>query len=95
MRNKPVTMNLADIKILSNFAKSTPRRKKYCKCAIYWIENHRQDRYLVINEDRYLIDGYIQYLVLKAMGEKLMDPPIDIKIKKVASGKIFKGGQGS
>lgn len=33
-----------------------------------WNQFHRQDRYVVIDSENNLIDGYIQYLVLKENG---------------------------
>jgi len=35
------------------------------ECRNYWNTYHKQDRYIVINKNNELIDGYIQYLVLK------------------------------
>ena len=58
-------MKLSDIKIKDSFASSNPQIRKVEECRNYWNENHKQDRYLVINHKNELIDGYIQYLVLK------------------------------
>lgn len=59
------TMKLSDIKIKESFANSNPQSRKVEECRHYWNENHEQDRYLVVNHKNELIDGYIQYLVLK------------------------------
>ena len=58
-------MKLADIKISEAFANSIPSREKLNECRNNWNRWHRQDRYIVINPDNVLIDGYIMYLVLK------------------------------
>lgn len=61
-------MKLSNIRISSNFANTTPRPEKMAECRNYWNENRTQDRPLVVNHHNYLIDGYIQYLVLKENG---------------------------
>ena len=40
---------------------------------MYYKENNKQDRYLVVNENNYLIYGYIMYLVLKNNGAEYGD----------------------
>ena len=59
------TMKLSDIKIKDSFANSNPQNRKMEECRHHWDENHEQDRYLVVNHKNELIDGYIQYLILK------------------------------
>lgn len=58
-------MKLTDIKIKDSFLNSIPTEEKVNACRQHWDESHEQDRYIVVNHDNYLIDGYIQYLVLK------------------------------
>lgn len=58
-------MKLSEIKITSAFASTIPSERKMNECRKNWIDYQRQDRYIVINQDGYLIDGYVQYLVLK------------------------------
>lgn len=58
-------MKLEDIKISEGFSNTTPRPEKMQICRQYWEENEKQDRYIVVNNKGYLVDGYIQYLVLK------------------------------
>lgn len=58
-------MKLSDIKISDAFANSIPSEKKLNECRYNWSKWHRQDRYIVVNHDNVLIDGYIMYLVLK------------------------------
>lgn len=62
------TMKLSDIKISEAFANSTPNEEKMQECRNNWNTYHRQDRYIVVNHNDELIDGYIMYLVLKGNG---------------------------
>ena len=57
-------MKLSDIKITDAFANSIPSEEKLNECRNNWKQWNRQDRYIVVNPDNVLIDGYIQYLVL-------------------------------
>lgn len=61
-------MRLSEIKIPKSFENSTPNASKYATCEKYYEETGQQDRYLVIDQDSVLIDGYIMYLVLKNHG---------------------------
>lgn len=58
-------MNINDIVIRESFLQSTPRAQKMKVCRDYWECNHKQDRYIVVDRNNVLVDGYIQYLVLK------------------------------
>ena len=62
------TMKLVDIKISDAFASSIPSKEKLSDCRNNWNQWHRQDRYIVVNPDNVLIDGYIMYIVLKENG---------------------------
>lgn len=68
-----MNMRLSEIKIPADFESSIPNTYKYNKCERYYKENNKQDRYLVVNENNYLIDGYIMYLVLKNNGAEYGD----------------------
>lgn len=57
-------MNLSEIKILESFESNVPSLYKYEKCCRYYKETGNQDRYIVVNENNVLVDGYIMYLVL-------------------------------
>ena len=59
------TMKLDDIKIKDSFENSVPKSEKMDKCRQFWNTYHKQDRWIVVNNRHTLIDGYIQYLVLK------------------------------
>ena len=51
-----MNMRLSEIKIHADFESSIPNTYKYNKCERYYKENNKQDRYLVVNENNYLID---------------------------------------
>lgn len=59
---------LSEIKISKSFATTTPSEEKMEECRRAWKDWKRQDRYIVVNPKGVLIDGYIQYLVLKENG---------------------------
>ena len=61
-------MKLSDIKISSAFLNSTPSENKMKECRDNWNKWHRQDRYIVVDKNNYLQDGYVMYLVLKENG---------------------------
>jgi hypothetical protein len=58
-------MKLSDIKIKESFTKTTPSLTKFADCLKHYDKHKQQDRYIVINHQGELIDGYIQYLVLE------------------------------
>lgn len=58
-------MKLSDIKIKKSFMNTIPREEKVNECREYWNKYHRQDRYIVVDNENTLIDGYIQYIVLE------------------------------
>ena len=66
-------MRLSEIKISDEFANSTPNTNKYEKCKKYYKGTGNQDRYIIVDENNVLVDGYIMYLVLKNNGEKFGD----------------------
>ena len=76
------TMKLVDIKISDAFANSVPSEKKLNECRNNWTQYNRQDRYIVVNPDNVLIDGYIQYLVLKENNVEEVEVKISTKRKK-------------
>ena len=73
MRRENVYMRLSEIKIPTDFENSNPNENKYEKCKKYYKETGNQDRYIVVDENNVLVDGYIMYLVLKNNGEKFGD----------------------
>lgn len=57
-------MKLSEIKVPEEFKHSVPSLGKYEKCCKYYKETGNQDRYIVVDENNVLLDGYIMYLVL-------------------------------
>lgn len=68
-----MNMRLSEIKIPADFESSIPNTYKYEKCKKYYKETGNQDRYIIVDENNVLVDGYIMYLVLKNNGEKFGD----------------------
>lgn len=58
-------VKLSEIKIRKSFTETIPSESKMEECRENWKTYHRQDRWIVVDFEGYLIDGYIQYLVLK------------------------------
>lgn len=75
-------MKLSDIIISEAFSNTTPKEEKMKECRNNWNKWHRQDRYIVVNPDNVLIDGYIQYLVLKENGIEEAEVKISTRRKK-------------
>lgn len=74
------TMKLSDIKIKESFANTTPKFEKMETCRSCWRRWHRQDRYIVVNHNNELIDGYVQYLILKEF--EIEDAQVKISDKR-------------
>ena len=62
------TINLSDIKITKAFIDTVPNPDKVKKYKDYYIKNQIQEKAIVIDNNNYLQDGYIQYLILKECG---------------------------
>ena len=75
-------MKLSDIKISDSFANSIPSEEKINECRYNWNKWQRQDRYIVVNPGNVLIDGYIQYLVLKENNIEEAEVKISTRRKK-------------
>lgn len=75
-------MKLSDIIISESFTNSIPNDEKMSECRNNWIQWHRQDRFIVVNPDNVLIDGYIQYLVLKENNIEEAEVKISTRRKK-------------
>ena len=61
-------MRLDDIIIPDVFAANTPNNYKLEECRRNFERFNTQDRYIVVNRNNVLIDGYCAYLVLKEKG---------------------------
>lgn len=62
------TMKMSDIIIPGSFAQTHPRKEKIDVCKEHWIKTGRQSKYVVIDKENILTDGYVMYLVLKELG---------------------------
>ena len=58
-------IKLSDIAISSAFAASAPSEQKVQKYKSRFANTGKQSRYLVLDNENILMDGYIQYLILK------------------------------
>ena len=75
-------MKLSDIKIKESFALTVPKDEKLCECRYNWLKYHRQDRYIVVDHNNELIDGYVMYLILKENGVEEAEIKVSERKKK-------------
>lgn len=66
-------MKMSDIKVPKSFAATTPKEEKMSVCRNFWNNNHKQIKDIVVNKDNILVDGYVQYLVLKENNIEITD----------------------
>ena len=87
------TMKLSDIKITEAFESTHPSPDKIRKKKEQWLKTGRQRKYIVVNKDGYLVDGYITYLIMKELGveeakiikkKSWMNPIENLEIKEPA-----------
>lgn len=76
-------MKLSDIKVPKSFAATTPKEEKMSLCRDFWNNNHKQIKDIVVNKDNILVDGYVQYLVLKENGVD------DAEVVKLSRKRVF------
>ena len=62
------TIKLSDIIVPKYIKESEPSEYKMQCRRKWWNENQTQQRWLVLDRDNVLLDGYIQYLILKENG---------------------------
>lgn len=58
-------MKLAEIRIPKRFLETKPKEEKMQACRDYMDKHHKQSKPVVLDENNLLVDGYVQYLVLK------------------------------
>ena len=75
-------MKLSDIKISSAFVETTPSEEKMEECRFNWRWYHKQDRFIVVDHNNVLIDGYCMYLILKEHKEEYAEVKISHCRKK-------------
>lgn len=61
-------MKLSDIRIKDSFKNSIPNDYKLAQCREYWDQHGFYLHDIVVNNKDYLVNGYIQYLLLKENG---------------------------
>ena len=67
LKFKRVTMPTEEIKITSAFSRSMPRLCKLKTCMDFYRANGYFDRQIIIDSDKYLLDGYCAYLTAKLL----------------------------
>lgn len=75
-------MKLSDIKITDAFAETIPNEEKMQECRYNWRMYGKQDRYIVVDHNNVLIDGYCMYLVLMEHKEEYAEVKISHCRKK-------------
>lgn len=75
-------MKLSDIKISDAFANSIPSEEKLNACRNNWRWYHKQDRYIVVDHNNVLIDGYVMFLVLMEHKKEYAEVKISNRRKK-------------
>ena len=58
-------VKLSEIKINESFANTIPNEEKMNECRYNWRMYGEQDRFIVVDHNNVLIDGYVMYIVLK------------------------------
>lgn len=87
-------MRLSDIRIKGSFKNSIPNDYKLTQCRDYWNQHGFYLHDIVVNNQDYLVDGCIQYLVLKENGiEDIVVRDLDKKVHKRQKLKVRKSGK--
>lgn len=58
-------VKISDIRIKGSFENSVPNDYKLVQCREYWSQHGLYLHDIVVNDKDYLVNGYIQYLILK------------------------------
>ena len=61
-------IKLDEIIIPKSFLQSNPSKTKMERCRNKWRKYNKQPKPLIVDKDNVLVDGYIQYLILKELG---------------------------
>lgn len=69
-------MKLSDIKINESFTNTIPNEEKMSECRYNWRFYKKQDRFIVVDHNNVLIDGYCMYLVLMEQKEEYAEVKI-------------------
>ena len=66
-------IDINTIRISNAFQRTHPSDIKVNECRYYWEKHHEQSKMIVLNKNNVLVDGYIQYLILKEKGVKIAE----------------------
>ena len=75
-------IKLSEIKIKESFANTTPSEEKMNECRYNWRMYKKQDRYIVVDHNNVLIDGYVMFLVLMEHKEEYAEVKFSNRRKK-------------
>lgn len=75
-------MKLSDIKISEEFENTIPSEDKMSECRYNWRMFNKQDRFIVVDHNNILIDGYVMYLILMEHREEYAEVKISNRRKK-------------
>lgn len=88
-------MKVSEIKIKHNFKQTTPSEEKMQACRVYFNENGKLDRDIIIDKHGFLCDGYVGYLVLVENGIDEIDVVYDQVPKSKNNTYVFAYHSGS
>lgn len=66
-------MEMSKIKVSKEFAETHPSELKVKNYRNFWNQYKRQKKAIVLDDDGVIVDGYIQYLILKENGVEFAD----------------------
>lgn len=66
-------IDIDTIRISNAFQRTHPSDVKLKECSDYWNKYHKQSKMIVLSKNNVLVDGYIQYLILKENNEKIAE----------------------
>lgn len=87
-------VKISEIRIKGSFKNSVPNDYKLAQCREYWNQHGFYLHDIIVNDKGYLVDGYIQYLVLKESGvEDAVVKDFDKKVYKINKPKVRKSNK--
>lgn len=87
-------VKISEIRIKGLFKNSVPNDYKLAQCREYWNQHGFYLHDIIVNDKGYLVDGYIQYLVLKESGvEDAVVKDFDKKVYKINKPKVRKSNK--
>ena len=87
-------VNISQIRIKGSFKNSVPNDYKLAQCREYWSKHGFYLHDIIVNDKGQLVDGYIQYLVLRENNIKdVVVKGFDKKIHKRNKSKVRKGNK--